>query len=207
MLPRSNKWPLYEHSIHPVRWMWGGGKLLHHRSKFQKRDELLLARGDTWCCQGATTRPSVRVGANQPVHRFLEGKGLDIQQGTSVWVGSPKSQREHVVHPVRWMWEGGKLLHDCSKFRKRDELLPARGDSSSCQGATTGPTVGMLYIQSSEVTTVHSGEQGWIIMRDRKECVWERRRRERESHRPSKVFTVRQVLGSFGEAPVPSHPF
>ena len=34
---------------------------------------------------------SVMVGANQLVHSFLGGKGLDIQQGTSVWVGSPKS--------------------------------------------------------------------------------------------------------------------
>jgi hypothetical protein len=33
------------------------------------------------------------VGANQPVQWFLEGKDLDIQQGTSVWVGSSKSQR------------------------------------------------------------------------------------------------------------------
>ena len=31
------------------------------------------------------------VGANQPVHKLLRGKGLGIQQGTSVWVGSPKS--------------------------------------------------------------------------------------------------------------------
>jgi hypothetical protein len=29
--------------------------------------------------------------ANQPVQCFLEGKGLGIQQGTNVWVGSPKS--------------------------------------------------------------------------------------------------------------------
>jgi hypothetical protein len=27
----------------------------------------------------------------QPVQWFLGGKGVDIQQGTSVWVGSPKS--------------------------------------------------------------------------------------------------------------------
>ena len=27
----------------------------------------------------------------QPMHWFLGGKGLGIQQGTSVWVGSPKS--------------------------------------------------------------------------------------------------------------------
>jgi hypothetical protein len=32
-----------------------------------------------------------RAGANQPIHWFLGGKGLDIQQGTSIWVGSPKS--------------------------------------------------------------------------------------------------------------------
>ena len=31
------------------------------------------------------------VGANQPVHWFLGDKGLGIQQGRSVWVGSPKS--------------------------------------------------------------------------------------------------------------------
>ena len=31
------------------------------------------------------------AGANQPVHWFLGGKGLGIQQGMSVWVGSPKS--------------------------------------------------------------------------------------------------------------------
>ena len=28
---------------------------------------------------------------NQPVHWFLGGKDLSIQQGTSVWVRSPKS--------------------------------------------------------------------------------------------------------------------
>ena len=32
------------------------------------------------------------VGAKQPVHWFLGGKGLGIQQGTSVWVGLPKSE-------------------------------------------------------------------------------------------------------------------
>ena len=31
------------------------------------------------------------VGAKQPVHSFLGGKGLGIQQGTGVWVGSPIS--------------------------------------------------------------------------------------------------------------------
>ena len=31
------------------------------------------------------------VGAKELVHWFLEGKGLGIQQGMSVWVGSPKS--------------------------------------------------------------------------------------------------------------------
>ena len=34
------------------------------------------------------------VGANQPVHWFLGGKGLGIQQGMSVWVGSPKSSHD-----------------------------------------------------------------------------------------------------------------
>ena len=31
------------------------------------------------------------AGANQPVHWFLGDKGVGIQQGTSVWVDSPKS--------------------------------------------------------------------------------------------------------------------
>ena len=31
------------------------------------------------------------AGANQHVHSFLGGKGLGIQQGTSVWIRSPKS--------------------------------------------------------------------------------------------------------------------
>ena len=31
------------------------------------------------------------VGVKRPVHLFLGGKGLGIQQGTSVWVGSPRS--------------------------------------------------------------------------------------------------------------------
>ena len=29
---------------------------------------------------------------NQPVHWFLKGKGLGIQQETSIWVGSPRSE-------------------------------------------------------------------------------------------------------------------
>ena len=36
----------------------------------------------------------LKDGANQPVHWFLGGKGLSIQQGTSVWVGSSKSGLE-----------------------------------------------------------------------------------------------------------------
>ena len=35
--------------------------------------------------------------ANQPVHWFLEGKGLGIPQGTSVWVGLPKSVGGNMV--------------------------------------------------------------------------------------------------------------
>ena len=31
------------------------------------------------------------AGAKQPVHSFLGGNVLGIQQGTCVWVGSPKS--------------------------------------------------------------------------------------------------------------------
>ena len=32
----------------------------------------------------------IAARAKQPVHWFLGGKGLGIQQGTSAWVGSPK---------------------------------------------------------------------------------------------------------------------
>ena len=35
--------------------------------------------------------PTTTAGANQRVHWFIGGKGLGIQQGMSVWVGSPKS--------------------------------------------------------------------------------------------------------------------
>ena len=43
-----------------------------------------------------TLQTPQKAGANQPVvHWFLGGKGLGIQQGTNVWVGSPKSTLEH----------------------------------------------------------------------------------------------------------------
>ena len=34
---------------------------------------------------------TLSAGAKQPVHSFLGSKGLGIQQGMSVWVGSSKS--------------------------------------------------------------------------------------------------------------------
>ena len=37
--------------------------------------------------------PYQMVGPNQPAHWFLGSKGLGIQQGTSAWIGSPKSCR------------------------------------------------------------------------------------------------------------------
>ena len=37
------------------------------------------------------------VGAKQPVHWFLGSKGLGYQQGTSVWVGSPKSAKVEIA--------------------------------------------------------------------------------------------------------------
>src|ERR1700738_5325503 len=49
---------------------------------------------------------SSKAGVNQPVHWFLGGKGLGIQQGTSVWVGWPKS---HVTH-VKFMFYDMCLL-------------------------------------------------------------------------------------------------
>jgi len=35
--------------------------------------------------------PPTVVGANQPIHWFIGGKDLGIQQGTNVSVGLPKS--------------------------------------------------------------------------------------------------------------------
>ena len=41
--------------------------------------------------QQSVTKHNQSIGVNQPVHWFLGGKGLGIQQGMSVWVGLPKS--------------------------------------------------------------------------------------------------------------------
>ena len=52
------------------------------------------------------------AGAKQPVHWFLGGKGLGIQQGTSVWVGSPKSNlhgllKKQTTHSTNMhIWKG-----------------------------------------------------------------------------------------------------
>ena len=48
----------------------------------------------------------LRAGANQPVHWCLGGKGLGIQQETSVWVGSPKLRLRDwrsIQVNARWM--------------------------------------------------------------------------------------------------------
>ena len=36
-------------------------------------------------------QPHAPAEANQPIYWFVEGEGLGMQQGTSIWVGSPKS--------------------------------------------------------------------------------------------------------------------
>ena len=41
-----------------------------------------------------------KVGAKQPVHLFLGGKGLGIQQETSIWVGLTKSDVYTMDHEV-----------------------------------------------------------------------------------------------------------
>jgi hypothetical protein len=40
------------------------------------------------------TTPALRAGEKQPIHWFLGGKGLGIQQGTNLWVGLLKSSIE-----------------------------------------------------------------------------------------------------------------
>ena len=42
---------------------------------------------------GSSVTNSQSAVVKQPVHWFLGDKGLGIQQGTSVWVGSPKSSQ------------------------------------------------------------------------------------------------------------------
>ena len=37
------------------------------------------------------------VGANRPVHWFLGGKGLGIQQGTSAWVDFDQLRQRHLI--------------------------------------------------------------------------------------------------------------
>ena len=49
------------------------------------------------------------AGAKQPIHWFLGGKGLGIQQGTSAWVGLPKSSTQH---PANEMLKFSSTLHD-----------------------------------------------------------------------------------------------
>ena len=47
--------------------------------------------------------PNRLVKANQPVHWFLEGKVMGLQQGPSAWVGSPKSSHlktHKTFHPL-----------------------------------------------------------------------------------------------------------
>ena len=46
------------------------------------------------------------VEVKQPVHLFLGGKSLGIQQGMSVWVGSPKSW---VCKRIGWDHGGGHV--------------------------------------------------------------------------------------------------
>ena len=52
--------------------------------------------------KGVSTIHTQRAaGANQPVHWFLGGEGLGMQQGTSVWVGLPKSKKGYVHRGLR----------------------------------------------------------------------------------------------------------
>ena len=55
---------------------------------------------------------ALRAGANQPMYMFIGGKGLGIQQGTSVWIGSPKyALGVHRVHNLFWWtWRDFFLL-------------------------------------------------------------------------------------------------
>ena len=75
------------------------------------------------------TQPAApMVGANQPVHRFLGGKGLSIQQGTSVWVGSPKSnshpKNSEVIKEVRYVQYNVPVSEEIFSIIGRDPRVP-----------------------------------------------------------------------------------
>ena len=44
----------------------------------------------------------LEVEAKQPIHSILEGKGLGIQQETSVWVGPPKLNWKAAITRLGW---------------------------------------------------------------------------------------------------------
>ena len=67
---------------------------LYDLHKFLKWDPTLENRNTPTCHIASPCRTQEGVGANQPVHWFLGGKGLGIQQGMSVWVVLSKSQEE-----------------------------------------------------------------------------------------------------------------
>ena len=66
------------------------GIQVNHMSSTNHVGSPRLALGENRC-KLACPRLFMWARVNQPVHWFLGGKGLGIQQATSVWIGSPKS--------------------------------------------------------------------------------------------------------------------
>ena len=85
-------------------------------------------------------RASPTAGAKQPIHWFLGGKGLGIQQGRSGLVGSPKSSptlwpvytMDHEVKPCKRAFFNGPNSRSTSMVRLLKKLvLRALGPSLS----------------------------------------------------------------------------
>ena len=62
--------------------------------------------------------------AKQLTHWFLGGKGLGIQQGTSVWVGSTKSYNWLCFLQVWWDWPFATWKSGATGYKPRDSIGP-----------------------------------------------------------------------------------
>ena len=69
------------------------------------------------------TSEKERAGVNQPVHWFLGDKGLGVQQGSSVWVSSPKSERKCFNKKTRNMFDQTLVENYAEKNHSRFPTL------------------------------------------------------------------------------------
>ena len=80
--------------------------LPHPNTQNKKNKRKNLSSSVKFSLNYTTLLMSWKVGVNHSVHWFPEGKSLGIQQGTSEWIGSPRSAMEHAL-----FFKLGSLLH------------------------------------------------------------------------------------------------